>query len=65
MVKYDWSLCNEAVQNSVINILPRVGPLTVMMCYVGDESPDGAQVEGFQPGVQLYPKVSLSTSHRK
>ena len=27
--KSDWSLCNQAVQNSVINILPRVCPLTV------------------------------------
>ena len=26
----DWSLCNQAVQNSVINILPRVAPLTVV-----------------------------------
>ena len=25
--KSDWSLCNQAVQNSVINILPRVAPL--------------------------------------
>ena len=28
--KSDWSLCNQAVQNSEINILPRVGPLTVL-----------------------------------
>ena len=27
--KSDLSLCNQALQNSVINILPRVGPLTV------------------------------------
>ena len=27
--KFDWSLCNQAVQNSEINILPRVSPLTV------------------------------------
>ena len=28
--KFDWSLCNQAVQNSEINILPRVSPLTVL-----------------------------------
>ena len=27
--KSDWSLCYQAVQNSEINILPRVSPLTV------------------------------------
>ena len=27
--KSDWLLCNQALQNSVINILPWVGPLTV------------------------------------
>ena len=32
--KSDWSLCNQAVQNSVINILPRVGPLTVITTYL-------------------------------
>ena len=29
--KFDWSLCNQAVQNSEINILPRASPLTVSM----------------------------------
>ena len=29
--KSDWSLCNQAVQNSVINIPPRVSTLTVIL----------------------------------
>ena len=29
--KADWSLCNQAVQNSEINILPLVSPLTVVI----------------------------------
>ena len=29
--KFDWSLCNQAVQNSEINILPRVSALTVKL----------------------------------
>ena len=31
MYKFDWSLCNQAVQNSEINMLPRVSPLTVIL----------------------------------
>ena len=29
--KSDWSLCNQAMQNSVINIPPQVSPLTVIL----------------------------------
>ena len=31
LYKFDWSICNQAVQNSEINILPRVSQLTVSL----------------------------------
>ena len=60
--KSDWSLCNQAVQNSEMDIVSRVSLLTVRMWYVGGSRPDGAQVGRFSFWGAPVPKGFLAAN---